>query len=174
MYTGAVKCGLCKYIVYLYILPALLIMSRVVYHQVTRLQELTYGSTSFPLGDAKGSTNWRLYATTGTISSPLVKTGHIRSDGPNCNNSQNKLPKCMALSIIPFHSILLANAIYRCRRKRKNGVYSATAALIVCVATTTTDMPVILLKIKENQTKNLQYAAQQAYAPPNWNIGGLA
>ena len=69
--TGAVKCGLCKYILYTTCV-ADYVTIRVVHHQVTRLQELTYGSTSFPLGDATGSINWRLYATTGT---PLVKTG---------------------------------------------------------------------------------------------------
>ena len=71
----------------LFLIQKISITSRVVHHQVTRLQELTYGSTSFPLGDATGSTNWRLYATTGTITSPLVKTGHIWSHtvptGPN-------------------------------------------------------------------------------------------
>jgi len=94
--TGAVKCGLCKYIVYLYIPPALLIMSltlRVVHHQVTRLQELTYGSTSFPLGDATGSTNWKLYATTGTITVPPVTTWSQRvtsgsESGPNWYHSK--------------------------------------------------------------------------------------
>jgi len=77
--TGVVKCGLCKYIVYLYILPALLHI-RFVYHHVTRLQELTNGSTSFPIGDATGGFTprrellrphwWR-----------QVSSGHIRSDG---------------------------------------------------------------------------------------------
>jgi len=70
----SVDCVNILYICYIYILPALLII-RVVHHQVTRLQELTYRSTSFPLGDATGSTNRRLYATTGTITSPLLKTG---------------------------------------------------------------------------------------------------
>ena len=38
------------------------------------LQELTYRSTSFPLGVAIGSNNWRLYATTGAITVPPVTT----------------------------------------------------------------------------------------------------
>jgi len=69
-----VDCVNILYICIYYTRVADYVTVRVVQHQVTRLQGLTYGSTSFKLGDATGSTNRRLYATTGTITSPLVKT----------------------------------------------------------------------------------------------------
>ena len=74
-------------IVYLYILPALLIISLYVSFTIKSL-------ASFPLGDAPGSTNRRLYATTGTITSPLVTSGpHLVSYGPRCQvpTSWNRL-----------------------------------------------------------------------------------
>jgi len=70
----SVDCVNILYICIYYTRVAHYVTVRVVQHQVTRLQGLTYGSTSFKLGDATGSTNRRLYATTGTITSPLVKT----------------------------------------------------------------------------------------------------